>query len=196
MKNRLTTGALTVAATLLTASVAVAHPGHAGDGGFADGLWHPVLGLDHLLAVVAVGLLAARKGGAAVLLVPGAFLASMLAGGLIAAAGVGLPGVEASIAVSVVVLGAVLATGWNAPLRTGLPLVALFAAYHGYAHAAEMAAGTSLPAYAGGFLLATALLHAIGVVVGLTLVRRAERGLRWAGGAIVAAGLLLAAGMV
>lgn len=181
------------------ASPALAHPGAPGHE-FVDGLEHPIFGLDHLLAMVAVGLLAVRIGGRALWAMPAAFLASMLAGGLAASAGLQLPGVEYGILASVLVLGVLIAATRIAPLPVAAGLVALFAFFHGYAHAAEMVNGGSLGAYAGGFLLTTALLTAIGVAAGLALSRahvgRLSHGvlLRIAGGLITAAGALLVIG--
>jgi len=191
---------VTVLALLCLSTVlvtpALAHPGDPGHE-FVDGLEHPVFGLDHLLAMVAVGLLAVRIGGRALWAMPAAFLGSMLLGGLSATAGLQLPGVEYGILASVLVLGMLIAATRAAPLSVGAGLVALFAFFHGYAHAAEMVSGGSLGAYAGGFLLSTALLNAVGVLAGLALSRvsvgRLTGGwsLRIAGGAITAAGLLL-----
>ncbi|HEY2840102.1 MAG TPA: HupE/UreJ family protein, partial [Pirellulales bacterium] len=159
-----------VCLTTVLASPALAHPGAPGHE-FVDGLEHPIFGLDHLLAMVAVGLLAVRIGGRAVWAMPGAFLASMLAGGLAASAGLPLPGVEYVIMASVLVLGVLIAATRIAPLSVAAGLVALFAFFHGYAHAAELVSGGSLGAYAGGFLLTTALLNAVGVLAGLALSR-------------------------
>lgn len=168
-----------------------AHPGHAGHE-FADGWWHPLLGADHLLAMVAVGLLAVRLGGPGLWLMPAAFLASMLVGGLLASLGVSLPGIEWGIMASVLVLGLLVAATRAIPLWIGALLVAIFAICHGYAHAAEMVAGGSLGAYAAGFLLATATLHAAGIMVGMLMAKKINLGaLRWSGAAIAAASLLI-----
>lgn len=171
-----------------------AHPGHPGHD-FAAGWQHPLLGLDHLLAMVAVGLLGVRMGGRALWLMPAMFVASMLFGGVAAAAGLPLPGVEWGIMASVLVLGLLVAVSPRLPLTAGATLVALFAVFHGHAHAAEMAAGGTLGAYAAGFVASTALLHVSGVVGGLLLTRVVSSGaVRVAGGAISAASLLMALG--
>jgi urease accessory protein len=178
------------------AQPALAHPGHAGHE-LADGWWHPLAGADHLLAMVAVGLLGVRLGGRGLWLMPAAFLGSMLAGGLLASAGVPFPGVEWGIMASVLVLGLLVAATSAVPLWIGALLVGLFAACHGNAHAAEMVAGGSFGSYAAGFLLATATLHAAGIVVGMLLARQIDiRALRWSGAAIAAASLLIVLGLV
>lgn len=171
--------------------LAQAHPGHPGHE-FNDGLVHPITGLDHLLAMVAVGLLAVRIGGRGLWLMPAAFLGSMLAGGLAATLGLPLPGGEYGIMASVLVLGLLVAWTRVAPLAVGAALVAGFAFFHGYAHAAEMVSGGSLAPYAAGFLLSTAVLHALGIACGMAAGRWASvRTVQWAGAAISAAGLLM-----
>lgn len=181
---------------LAMAQPALAHPGHAGHE-FVDGWWHPLLGADHLLAMVAVGLLAVRLGGPGLWLMPASFLASMLAGGLLASVGVPLPGIEWGIMASVLVLGLLVAATRAVPLWIGALLVGLFAAFHGYAHAAEMVAGGSLGSYAAGFLLATATLHASGIAVGMLMARQINiSAVRWSGAAIAAASLLILFGVL
>jgi urease accessory protein len=185
----------TCLAVLLLPGIAVAHPGH-DISDFGSGWEHPFHGLDHLLAMVTVGLLATRIGGRALWLLPTAFLGFMLIGGLVAAAGLTLPAVEYGIIASVVVLGLVLASTRVAPAWFGCCLAAAFAVFHGHAHAAEMASGGSLAPYAGGFLLATSVLLACGVVGGLLLQRLQSRSLQWLGMGVSAAGLLLLAGVL
>ncbi len=188
--------AAAVSLTLVQTQAALAHPGHPGHA-FADGWWHPLLGLDHLLAMVAVGLLAVRLGGRGLWLMPAMFVSAMVGGGIIAASGVALPGVEWGIMASVLVLGALIAASWRMPLPAGAALVSLFAVFHGYAHAAEMVAGGSLSVYAAGFVSATALLHLAGIAAGTLLAQTASaRPLRMAGGAISAASLLMALGAI
>lgn len=182
--------------TLAQAQTALAHPGHPGHE-FSDGWWHPLLGVDHLLAMVAVGLLAVRMGGRGLWLMPSMFVAAMVGGGLLAATGVALPGVELGILASVLVLGLLVAASWRLPLAAGAGLTALFAVCHGYAHAAEMVAGGSLSAYAAGFVSATAMLHISGIAAGLLLARAADaKPLRLAGGAISVASLLMVLGVI
>jgi urease accessory protein len=157
--------------------------GHPAD---AAGFVHPFTGLDHLLAMLAVGLWAAQLGGRWTWAVPLAFVGSMLLGGALGFAGVTLPYVEPMIAASVLVLG--LLVSLKVRLRwSGVALVGVFALFHGIAHATEMPPEMSRIVYAGGFVLATALLHAAGV--GLGLFPRA----RWAGIPVALAGLWLLA---
>jgi urease accessory protein len=178
------------------AQPALGHPGHAGSE-FSDGWWHPLLGIDHLLAMIAVGLLAVRLGGRALWMLPCGFLGGMLLGGMAAAAGVPCPRVESGIVASVLVLGLLVAASQTVSLPIGLAVVMAFAALHGHAHAAEMVAGGSFVSYAAGFLLATALLHATGIVAGMALARGIRpQAIRALGGAIAAAGLLLCLGMM
>ena len=182
--------AATAFATLAIATPAFAHPGHSGHE-FVDGWVHPFSGIDHLLAMIAVGLLAVRIGGKAIWIMPLTFIVAMLAGGGLAELGVPMPGVEWWISSSVLALGVMVAAMEVIPLKYGAALVALFAIFHGHAHASEMT-GTSITVYALGFVLATAVLHACGVGVGLA-VRRWGRPIvmQAAGGMIGAVGLLL-----
>jgi urease accessory protein len=186
----------TLIITLAAATPVFAHPGHGGHL-FVDGWEHPFSGWDHLLAMVAVGLLAVRMGERAIWIIPCTFLGSMLAGGLLARIGLPLPGVEWGIMASVLVLGLLIATTTVVPLKYGVLLVAVFAALHGHAHAAEMAAGGSLATYAAGFLLATAALHVGGVALGLGMARWLNpSAIRFAGGLISTLGLLLLCGII
>ena len=186
---------LVTAAWMLPARAALAHPGH-GAGDFLAGIEHPIFGLDHLLAMVAVGLLALRIGGRGLWLLPCAFMAGMFFGGLLALLGLPLPDVEHAILATVLVLGLFVAANSAIPLRWAAPCVALFAVFHGHAHAAEMTDGGSFAAYACGFLLATALLHATGIIVGFALERVIRHGsLRLAGGLVSAFAVLLFFGL-
>lgn len=185
--------ALILAATL-AATPALAHPGHEGFGLLA-GLAHPFAGWDHLAAMVAVGLVAGLLGGAASWALPGAFLGGMLAGGVLGMGGTPLPFVEAGILASVAVLGLLLAAWTRPPPAPLLPLVAAFGLLHGHAHGAEMQGGDAV-GYAFGFLLATALLHAAGLLLGQQgrLLQGLRLPLRLAGAAlamIAGGGLLL-----
>lgn len=190
---------------LLLALAAVAAPtaalAHAGAGaahGLADGFLHPLSGIDHVLAMVAVGVLAAQNGGRALWLVPLAFVGMMLAGGALGMAGVAMPFVEAGIALSVLVLGLVLALGPPPPTLAAMALVGFFALFHGHAHAAEMPETASRLGFGAGFVLATLLLHAAGLGLGLAVGRSgtaaAGRTMRLAGGAISLAGAAFLAG--
>lgn len=177
---------LTILACALPA-LAYAHPG---DG--AHGLVHPFTGLDHLFAMLAVGLWAAQLGGRAAWQVPLTFLAIMALGGLLGMAGVPLPFVEAGIVASLLTLGLLIATGTRLPLALSAIIAGVFALFHGHAHGAEMSPGASAMVYAFGFLSATALLHFSGYVFGMAM--RAQL-LRLAGAAVAVTGgwLLFAA---
>lgn len=169
-----------LAATLaLAPQAALAHTGAGATHGFNHGFGHPVGGADHVAAMVMVGVFASQLGGRAVWLVPGAFVTVMALGGALSLSGFALPFVEIGIALSVIVLGAVVALGVRAPLAAAMGLVGLFAIFHGYAHGAEMPETAGGLAYAAGFMLATALLHAAGVGFGVAMNRLAERRGRW-----------------
>ena len=170
---------------------AFAHPGHE-SASFFSGFGHPFGGLDHLLAMIAVGLYAARQPGVARQLLPAGFVLAMLAGTALGAVGVALPAVEAGIAASVLVFGLLIAFAARLPLAAALALVAAFALFHGHAHHAEMG-GASLASYAVGFALATASLHVAGYALARWMPETplAQRVRRVAGGAIAATGAVL-----
>jgi urease accessory protein len=179
-----------------TASGAAAHTFGAQGAGFAQGFLHPFGGIDHLLAMVAVGLWAAQRGGRALWAVPAAFVAMMAVGGVAGASGVTLPLVELGIAVSLVVLGAAVAFSIRLPIAAAAALVGLFALFHGHAHGAELPETASALAYGLGFVAATASLHGLGVAIGVLLKRDAGKLFVRVGGAgIAATGLLLAAAL-
>jgi urease accessory protein len=177
---------------LLAASPALAHTGVGVIGGFQSGFQHPIFGIDHLLAMVAVGIWGAQLGSPAIWALPIAFPLIMTGGGLLALAGVGLPMVETTIAASVVVLGALIAIAARLPIWLAVVVVAIFALSHGHAHGTELPAAADPIAYSLGFVVATGMLHAIGIVIGL-LIRwpHGALALRVGGGAICAAGLWL-----
>lgn len=183
-------------AGLVLPAVADAHTFGAHDAGFVHGFLHPVGGWDHLLAMVAVGLWAAQRGGAALWALPAAFVTAMIGGGLLGMAGIGLPAVELGIAGSVIVLGALIAAQSRLSLPVSLAAVALFALFHGHAHGAEMPEAAQPLLYGLGFALATALLHGAGVAVALSLRGFAREGkgglvLRGLGAAIGLGGVAL-----
>ncbi len=191
MSRRLAPGAAMALALLACSQTAWGHPGHFGHE-FGDGFRHPLFGLDHLLAMVAVGLLAARLGGAAIWQVPAAFLGTMLAGGVLGALGVPVPAAEYAIGLSVLVLGLLVALGRTVSPKWAMLLVGAFALFHGHAHAAEMAAEGSFGGYATGFLLSTAALHAAGILLALGLSRLVDpRAVRLCGAAISVASLMI-----
>ena len=163
---------IAAASLALAPTLAFAHPGHEG-AGLIHGFLHPLGGFDHIIAMVAVGLLAARLGGRALWLVPASFVVTMAVAGVAGSAGVGLPYVETGIALSVVALGAIVALRLTMPVAAAMGLVAFFAIFHGYAHGAEMPETASGLAYGLGFVTATALLHGIGIGLGLTIVGNA-----------------------
>jgi len=176
---------------LLISSSAAAH--HISDtGAMLAGVAHPFLGLDHVLAMLAVGLWAAQIGGRALWAVPLAFVAMMGGGGLLAIAGIALPVVEAGIAASVLVLGLFVTLAVRLPLAAGMALTGTFALFHGHSHGVELPAMASPLAYAMGFLVATGLLHLMGVVAGRALNMRR---LQVAGACITIAGAALVAGL-
>lgn len=160
---------------VLITAPALAHPVHGVGSGLAAGLGHPFVGFDHLLAMVAVGLWAARRGGRALWLAPAAFVGAMTLGGLAGFAGAALPASEHLVAGSVLALGLLLALPRTAALAAGVSLIALFGAFHGFAHASELPVQASAWTYAAGFLIATAALHAAGVLAGLRINARALR---------------------
>jgi urease accessory protein len=174
-------------------SLAQAHPGPPGHThGFANGLLHPITGLDHICAMVAVGLWAAQRGGRALWLVPATFVSVMIVGGILGMGHAGVPYVEQGIAASVLILGILIAAAARLPLAASAAIVGLFALFHGYAHGAEMPETASGLAYGVGFVIATASLHLCGIGLGLFAKRYASANLiRYAGGAIAACGVYL-----
>ena len=158
-------------AALMTPAAAFAHTGLGETGGLVHGFMHPIGGLDHVLAMVMVGVLAAQIGGRALWLVPATFVAVMAFGGALGVAGLPLPFVEIGIALSVVILGGMVALRRETSLLAAAGIVGLFAVFHGYAHGAEMPADASGLAYASGFMAATALLHVAGIGLGMAIAR-------------------------
>jgi urease accessory protein len=181
-------------ALFLVATPAQAHIGLGTGAGFASGLAHPFLGLDHLLAMVSVGLWAGFTGGRATWLWPLAFVGTMAAAALMGMLGAPLPLVEPGILASVLVLGALLGAAARTPAGVGAGVVAFFALFHGHAHGTEAPAAAAGLLYVAGFALATAALHAAGVWIAARTEGDPERALllrRGAASVVVAAGLLL-----
>jgi urease accessory protein len=168
---------LAALALCLAPTAALAHTGIGDTSGFAHGFMHPLGGLDHLLAMILVGLFAYQVWGRALWLVPLTFIAVMALGGFLGVAESPVPFIEIGIALSVVVLGAIVAFGIKPPVAAAMAIVGLFAIFHGHAHGAEMPMDASGVAYGLGFMLATALLHAAGVGIGMLIGMRA----RWRG---------------
>jgi urease accessory protein len=180
------------AAVVLAVQVAQAHPGHGAGSGLSAGLAHPFSGIDHIMAMLAVGMLATQIGGRMLWGLPATFVTLMVGGGLMNVAGVPVPWVEQGIMASVLILGLMVAAAGRFPTSASLSLVGFFAIFHGFAHAAEMHKGTSALGYAFGFIVATATMHAIGIALGLAAGKLASKQLIRLGGAAVAVcGLLL-----
>jgi urease accessory protein len=181
-----------------TAPVAYAHPFGDHGAGFATGLAHPFVGLDHLLAMLAVGIWAAQvahpRRVAALWAVPLAFVVVMALAAVAAVAGLALPAVEGGVAASVLILGLLVAGRVRLPLSVSAFLVAGFAVFHGVAHGVEMPPVSSLFGYGAGFVLATAVLHAVGIV-GAQLFASRAIWIRRAGAGVAAAGVMLFAGL-
>lgn len=157
--------------------------------GFLQGLLHPLSGLDHICAMIAVGLWAAQMGGRAVWRVPLTFVGVMSLGGMLGVAAVPIPCVEGGIVMSLLVLGVLIAAAVRLPLAASAATVGVFALFHGYAHGAEMPLAASGMEYAAGFVLATALLHSSGIALGLLAKSHGRaQWLRLAGAAIAVCG--------
>jgi urease accessory protein len=180
---------------VLAPAAALAHPGHDGAGGIMYGFVHPVTGIDHVLAMIAVGVLAALYGGRALWLVPLSFVAAMAIAGVIGMAGIVIPVAEVGIGVSVVVLGLAIAFQLRPPTFVAMAVVGFFALFHGYAHGAELPDGITGLSFALGFLFATALLHGTGVGLALLMQRQASsrRLLQVGGGAMALVGIAVLA---
>ncbi len=190
-----TLGAVLTAGMIGLAGAAHAHTGDAHGAGFVHGFAHPFGGLDHLLAMVTVGLWAAQRGGRALWVVPLSFLGMMLVGGLLGLNGVELPSVELGIAASLVVLGSLVALAVRPSAWLGAAIVGAFAVFHGHAHGAEAPEAGAPALYAVGFVAATALLHLLGIA-GFRSVAAAKIGgtlVRVAGAAVAASGVALLA---
>jgi urease accessory protein len=176
---------------MLAASPALAHPGH-GDVTLAAGLLHPLTGLDHILAMVAVGLMAARRGGPAMLAWPLTFVTAMLAGYALGRVAPGALFIEPAILASVIALGALTASSVQMSFVIGLGLIAAFGLCHGYAHGSEAPAGAGI-GFPVGFAVSTALLHGAGLAMGAAaLCSRRSWLVRAAGVGVALGGLVLA----
>jgi urease accessory protein len=199
MRQSLKSGLLAlIAAAIPTA--AYAHPAIGEAAGFSHGFAHPMTGLDHVLAMVMVGVLAFQLGGRATWLLPATFVLVMAFGGALGMAGVNVPFVEIGIALSVIVLGAVVALNIKAPVAAAMAVVGLFAVFHGHAHGAEMPENAAGITYAVGFMMATAILHMAGLALGFAIGRGGERSgflaTRLAGGFATIAGVGILTGLI
>ena len=173
----------------ISTSTAMAHPGHTAFTDLGAGLVHPFIGLDHILAMVAVGLLAVQSGGKARFVLPALFVGTMLVGGLLGLSSLAIPYVETGIIGSVILLGSVIASGKVMNLTSSSMMVVLFSLFHGIAHGVEMQPDMSVVAYGAGMAAATAVLHMIGMGIG----QFAPSAMRIAGAAVAVSGVALAA---
>jgi urease accessory protein len=180
-----------ILALLLACDSAFAHTGSV-TGGFVDGLAHPVFGLDHVAAMVAVGLWGGFLGAPAIFILPVVFPLVMAAGGALGILGMPLPGVEIGIAVSAILLGMMVALAATPPLWVAAVMVGAFAVLHGHAHGVELPPGADALAYSAGFVVGTGCLHLAGIGFGLLGRWPAGRcAVRTAGGGIAIAGLMV-----
>ena len=192
--TRFAAAALVLCALALPGS-ALAHDAAGSASGFVTGFLHPIFGWDHVVAMVAVGLLGALLGPPAIFLLPIVFPLVMAFGGALGVTGVPLPGVEVGIAVSAIVLGLMVAAGRQIPLAVAAAVVGAFAIFHGHAHGTELPAATDALGYAIGFVVGTGLLHLVGIALGLPAHWSAGRTLvRALGGAIAVAGVAFLTG--
>lgn len=181
--------ALVTGVMLTWALPAWAHSGGGAHGGFFSGFAHPISGLDHIVAMVSVGLWGAQLGRPAIWVLPVAFPTVMAFGGLLGLLGVPIPGVEIGIAVSALVLGAMVALAQRPPLWVACAIVSVFAICHGHAHGTELPPGEDGLTYSLGFVTGTGLLHGAGILLGLVWERRWGRPvIRGLGAAVAASG--------
>jgi urease accessory protein len=187
--------ATAIALTTLLPALAWAHPGHNLQLGFIDGVLHPLSGLDHLAAMLAVGAWAAHFGGRLRWALPASFVALMLIGAVLGMSGMYVGAAEQGIAASVCVLGLLLAFAVRLPAAVSVLLVSGFALFHGYAHGMEAPQAAGLVSYIGGFILSTSALHVVGFVIGNALLRHQQQAaLRWMGAAMAVGGVALLVG--
>lgn len=190
--SRLTAACIFSLSLLLVPGLAHAHSvGPAG--GLLAGLWHPVLGFDHFLAMVSVGILSAQIGGRAIWSVPLTFVSVMIGGALLGMNGINIVEVEVGIAFSVVALGIALAAEKKVPTSLAMLAVGIFAIFHGHAHGAEMPEIVTPLLYASGFVAGTAAIHILGVFIGVICSRnvRSTDFLRFVGAGIAGIGIHL-----
>jgi urease accessory protein len=176
--------------TLFWAQAASAHPVKGQAVGFLTGFLHPISGLDHVVAMIAVGLWGAQLGAPAIWLLPVAFPIVMAFGGMLGLMGVPLPGTEIGIAASAIMLGALVMLEIRPPLAAAAVVVSFFAIFHGHAHGSELPPGQDALLFSIGFVIATGCLHGVGISIGL--IHKwpwGQRALRLAGGGVAAVGL-------
>lgn len=175
-------------ASLFESGLVVAHAAHGSASGFVSGLTHPIGGLDHVLAMIAVGLWGAQLGRPAIWVLPVAFPIAMAFGGALGLIGLPLPGVEIGIALSALVLGLMVLLEAKPPLWLAGIVVAAFAIFHGHAHGTELPAGADGTLYSVGFVISTGLLHGAGIAIGLLHKFDWGRSVVRAGGLVVLLG--------
>jgi urease accessory protein len=183
MKKNVLTALLGVGSLLVLPSIASAHVVFGVPHGVHDGFMHPFTGMDHLLAMIAVGLWAAQHRGRAMWMIPLTFVGVMVLGGILGVSGAYVPGADLVIALSLLTLGALVATATQFKPSLSMLIVGLFALFHGYAHGHEMSAAVSAFSFSAGFVAATLLLHGVGMAAGLYLQKQ-RRVLAFAGSAI------------
>jgi len=177
---------------LLFPITAIAHTGMIEPISFIAGMEHPISGIDHILAMIAVGFLAVQMGGSALWAMPTAFVSVMIIGGILGALQIYVPFIETGIIASVLILGIIIATSARFSVLASVLIVGFFAIFHGVAHGMEMPINSYAMAYGAGFALATATLHGIGIAMGMSLNKLQMINLqRWAGGMITLGGIYL-----
>jgi urease accessory protein len=202
MDRKLAGVALVVLILVCFPSVVFAHDDAQAGAGFAAGFLHPLLGLDHFLAMLSVGIISAQLGGRRIVTIPATFVLAMIGGAVAGVHGQEWPFTEGGIAISVVVLGAAIATvrengeGW--PVLAVMAVVALFGSLHGHAHGLELPKAADPVYYAGGFVISTTAIHLLGVGIGHLLTTRAVFGtlLRHMGSAMAGMGLMILLGLI
>lgn len=187
-RGRPAANTLIIACLLLVPRLALAHAEGGEAAGFANGVMHPVSGLDHVLAMIAVGLWGAQLGPPGLWALPIAFPLVMAVGGFLGLIGIPIPGVEIGIALSAIVLGLMVLLEAKPPLWAAVAIVSVFAIFHGHAHGTELPEGGNAALYSVGFVLATGCLHGAGIGVGLIHRWEAGRIILRIAGALVAAG--------
>jgi urease accessory protein len=190
IKLRVVMKRLLLCLLLFVPGLVFAHAPEGAGGGFLTGFLHPIMGFDHLVAMVAVGLWGAFLGDRALWILPIVFPSIMAVGAALGIVGLEIPLVEFVIALSGVVLGALIALRFKAPLAIAMVLVGIFAIFHGYAHGTEMPGQISAITYGAGFVIGTGLLHLAGIAIGFaTRLPRGELLVRGCGGVISVIGL-------
>lgn len=188
-------GAMLLVLLILWPTPALAHENTAMAGGFGAGFLHPLSGIDHALAMISVGLWGAFLGRPLIIVLPTLFPVMMALGGGLGMAGMPVPPVEAGVALSVLVLGLMVAFAVRAPVPVACAIVAVFALFHGYAHGMEAPSTVDPVGYSTGFVLSTGLLHLVGIAIGMLLVLpRGAIAVRAAGAAIALSGSWFLAG--